>query len=309
MVRDINMKKELKFILVLTMIFLGSFSLSAYASNIITVDEMMFDEPTVFTGTNGGTFEWNADGVVTLDNYDGGSIRGDGDLVVIVKGENKIICSSGESYGLSTHLGSLDIKGNGTLTIEAKEKTTWSSAVYITVDNEDESINIEGINLIANGAFAGIEARVQDYDGDGNTKSCKLNINNAKVDLSGINAAYICGNEADIILDNTNITKPINAHIVDLYFDDRKNAKIFSKKGEAIKLLESEYDSNGNIDELNSFLSNYSIVSNVVIDNKAMPVPVLLVVIAVLIIAIILTICLKLKIVTIKKKDGYDQKL
>ena len=44
MVRDINMKKELKYVLVLTMIFLGSFSLSAYASNIITVDEMMFDE-------------------------------------------------------------------------------------------------------------------------------------------------------------------------------------------------------------------------------------------------------------------------
>lgn len=304
-----NIKKELKFVFALTLIIFSAFSITSYAGNIITVDEMIFDEPIVFTGINGGTFEWNADGVVILDNYDGGSIRGDGDLEVVVKGNNKITCSSGESYGLSTHLGNLRIKGNGTLSIEAKEKTTWSSAIYITADNEDKIIDIEGVDIIADGAFAGIEAHVEDYDGDGNTKSCKLNINNAKVNLSGINAAYICGNEADISLNNTNIINPNNTHVVDLYFNDRKNAKIFSQNDEAIKMLESEYDSNGNLDELSAFLSDYSIVNNVVIDKKTISVPILLVFVVLLIVTIILIICLKSKIITIKPKDGYEHKL
>ena len=262
------MINKLRLLFVTSVIMFGLVSFNAMAGNTITIDEVMYDEAYVVNGVYGGTAEWNANGVLTLDNFDGGSIRGDGDLEIIVKGKNRITCSQGEIYGLSTRLGNLHIKGDGKLTVEATEKSKWSSAIYIVVDSEDKEISIDGVEIVANSAFCGIEAHVEDYDRDGITKSATLNINNASLSLSGAKAIFICGDNANVIMNNAKIKEPANAHVVDFYFNDIKTAKVFSDKNEDMRLLESEYDANNNIDDLKVFLTENGMLSSIVIEKQ-----------------------------------------
>lgn len=266
---NISINLRIKYLLSLILAIILGFSINSFAGNVITIDEEMLDEPTVSNGSNAGTFNWNADGLLILDSYDGGSISAIGDLEVRINGNNKITCNDSEPYGISTQLGNLTIKGKGTLTIDATEKSKWSSAIYISVDNDEKSININDIDLIANGAYAGIEAHVEDYDGDGRIGSAILNVSNTNLALNATNAIYIGGKEAKVKFSNDKIIEPNTAKLTNLYFDENKVAVVIGANNEDIRLLESDYQANTNINALKQFVNENGIISEVNIKRQS----------------------------------------
>lgn len=255
-------------IFLVSIVFIIFISINIFANSRITVDEVLYESAETDIGSNVGEFVWDGNNTITLNSYDGGSIRAEGDLVVILNGDNKITCNDSENYGLSTQNGNLTIEGNGSLTIDALDDAKWSSGICIVVDDEDKTVEMNGVDIIVNAAFCGIEGHIEDFNRNNITGSTFLDIINSNVTLNGTKAIYMCGDKANIKLSGGHFLEPNNGYFVDMNFEGTKNAKVLSDRNDNIVMVGTDYDANSNLIELRDFLTDYNISKNVKIEKS-----------------------------------------
>lgn len=120
---------------------------SAFAAEWIDVDGTHYDT----VGASGTGWIWSSQDDLNLDGYNGTGISAKGDLNLIVKNKNTVDATNNgagkEKTGVSVKGGDLTIKGDGELSVKAKE-----SAVVAEGDG------MKGGNVTIDGATVNAEA-------------------------------------------------------------------------------------------------------------------------------------------------------
>ena len=134
-------------------VLLGGPSFAA-AADSLTIDGITYDEP----GVSGPGWSWTDTDHLELNGYNGQAIGTEGDITVVLSGENRVVKAQTQDADISTCgievWGALTLTGAGSLRVEGSQCGIYAFG-SLTVDGCSVTASADGVD-IANSYVAGV---------------------------------------------------------------------------------------------------------------------------------------------------------